>query len=891
MRLHIAAVTAALAVFGGGSAAAPRLSAQEAGGDGVRLFLNRLERIVQQSDASAYTALLAESADRNRAAGFVDDEMIPGISRAVIQERDRGPLAGTLSGDGYRMVVDVFEEYGSRARVATWWLDLTRDRAATGADRWLVADQGRLSAVEDLYRLALSGSAQFTVHNFELNDADLKLTLAEGSVFVSTIDHGTTALVLLGRGDMSFQPAPSTEKTQVRIYSGGDGIETRFDAAYVRINPDDFDRLVARQPLVSRPVDQNDLRAATRIFQEDVSRSYGLDLGDLSRDPWSLVPRPGDLVAEIHTRRFNTLTYSRSSAAAEDISLFTRSGRKTIALYSSPAEAREGNGGKGEPEFEVGHYDIDVAVTPERRWIEGRARLSIRVGANPISSVTLRLADPLVVQSVVSDTYGRLFNMRVKGQDSVVISLPAALQPGSELALTVTYAGRLDLQALDAETAAVGRQQGPPALDVPDLRDQPEPSFVYSTQSNWYPRPAANHFATATLRISVPASLACVASGVLEPDSPVLVTAPDSSRRKVYVFNADQPLRYLAFVVSRFVTARTVPTEFLDVSVETNPGHAKRGREVADRAVEIARFYQSLLGDAPYPSFTVALTENNQPGGHSPGYFAVVNEPTLSSPAFGPRNDPASFDNYPDFFLAHELAHQWWGQAVGWRTYHEQWLSEGFAQYFAALYAEQRPAAGNGGGAAGSGVFRGVMRQMRKWAIDQSDQGPISLGYRLGHIQGDSRIMRALVYDKGALVLHMLRRLMGDDSFFRGLQRFYRMSRFRSVGTTEFRTAMETEGGRPLVRFFDRWIYGSALPRLIFTYRVDGREVLLRVEQVGDVFDVPLTITLQYANRTAVDVVVPVTDRVVDVRVPLAGTLRTAEISRDDFSLASFVRN
>jgi aminopeptidase N len=54
------------------------------------------------------------------------------------------------------------------------------------------------------------------------------------------------------------------------------------------------------------------------------------------------------------------------------------------------------------------------------------------------------------------------------------------------------------------------------------------------------------------------------------------------------------------------------------------------------------------------------------------------------------RNDPAMFRNYPEFFLAHEAAHQWWGQAVGWKNYHEQWLSEGFAQYFAALYAEHR---------------------------------------------------------------------------------------------------------------------------------------------------------------------------------------------------------
>jgi len=888
MRLQVAVLAASLAIITSSS-----VSSQDTQGDGIRLFLFRLERAVQQSDAAAYGALLTDSADRGRAAGFFDTELVPGMTRVVIQERDRGPLAGTVPGNGYKLVVDAFEEYGDRARVSTWWLDLKRDRDASGTDTtWRIDDQGRLSSVESLYRLSLDPARQFTAHNLEVSDEDLKLTLVEGSVFVSDTDQGPTALVLIGRGDMSFRPTPATEKSQVRIFSGAEAIESRFDAAYVRISPGDFDRLISMEQLVSRPVDQNDLRAADRIFREESPKSFSLEFGDLSRDTWSLLPRSGDLVAEIRTRRFNTLTYSRSLSAREDISLFDRNSHKTIALYSSPANDRDDVplGNEEGAEFTVSHYDIDVSATPDRRWIEGRARLSIRTGADPIANLTLRLAEPLVIQSVFSDEYGRLFNMRVRGQDNVVVALPAILAPNTELTLTVTYAGRLEPQTLDAETIALG-QAGMAHPDPGDILRRPEPSFVYSNQSVWYPRTTTNNYATARLRITVPANFASVASGERDPESPVLVTAKDSSRRNVYVFNAGQPLRYLAFVVSRFGTIQTTATDSFQVSVEANPGHVRRGREVGDRAVDIAQFYQSLLGDYPYPTFTVALVEADLPGGHSPGYFAVLHEP-LSSPAFLPRNDPASFENYPDFFLAHELAHQWWGQAVGWRTYHEQWLSEGFAQYFAALYAQQRGIAGGNPASSGSNaMFRGVMRQMRKWAIDESDQGPISLGYRLGHIQGDSRIMRALVYDKSAVVLHMLRGLVGDDVFFRGLQRFYRTARFRSAGTSDFRAAMERESGRSLGRFFDRWIYGSTLPRLAFSYRVDHQDVVLHIDQVGDLFDVPVTVTLQYADRTSSDVLVPVTERSVDLHVPLTGTLRTAEISRDDMSLASFVKN
>jgi aminopeptidase N len=199
-------------------------------------------------------------------------------------------------------------------------------------------------------------------------------------------------------------------------------------------------------------------------------------------------------------------------------------------------------------------------------------------------------------------------------------------------------------------------------------------------------------------------------------------------------------------------------------------------------------------------------------------------------------------------------------------------LSEGFAQYFAALYAQR---------ARGADTFNGVLRQMRRWAVDESPQGPVYLGYRLGHIRGEGRVFRALVYNKGAMVLHMLRRLMGDDAFFRGLRRYYRLSRFQKVGTDDLRAAMEQECGRPLERFFERWIYGSSLPQVKFSYKVDGSEVVLHAEQVGEVFDVPLTVVLQVGDRKS-SVVVPLTDQTIDMRVPLAGPLRGVELNKDE---------
>src|SRR4029078_2797579 len=119
---------------------------------------------------------------------------------------------------------------------------------------------------------------------------------------------------------------------------------------------------------------------------------------------------------------------------------------------------------------------------------------------------------------------------------------------------------------------------------------------------------------------------------------------------------------------------------------------------------------------------------------------------------------------------------------------------------FAALYAERER---------GADQFASVMRQMRRTAIEASPQGPVYLGYRLGHIKADGKGFRALVYNKGAVALHMLRRLVGDDALLAGPRDVRATWPHQNAGTGDFRAAMETASGRPLDRFFERWIFGS----------------------------------------------------------------------------------
>ena len=252
----------------------------------------------------------------------------------------------------------------------------------------------------------------------------------------------------------------------------------------------------------------------------------------------------------------------------------------------------------------------------------------------------------------------------------------------------------------------------------------------------------------------------------------------------------------------------------LNLSVEANPRQVQRGRELGDRAADIARFYHSIIGDVPYPAFTIALVESDLPGGHSPGYFAALNQPLPSSPLVW-RNDPAAFSSFPEFFLAHELAHQWWGQAVGWRNYHEQWLSEGLR---AVLRGALRAASSSGDDV------------VRVRAAPDAQDGAWTSRIRVPSISdtaSDTSATKAACSARWCTT--RARRCCtccgawsATSRSSAGCAGSTATSRFHKAGTEELRAAMEAEIGMSLERFFERWIYGSTLPKLKVGYRAEG---------------------------------------------------------------------
>lgn len=874
------------------SAQTPQVRPMQA--DGVVRLLADLEGALTTNNVDEFIRLTSTILPTAEMAAFAGSSFGEGQTSAAVRERDRRP-----SGFGYTVLVEVLIGRGRVGRISTWQL-LVQPRVDE-IDRYEIAGATAVAAVDGLVRLDLDTTQQFAARDLTFRAPGLTVRMT-GAVFLAQVEAGATALVFRGRGEMLFAPDNAAEQVQVRAFSGAPALDTPIEMAYLRLSPGDFSRHLASAQLVPVATNPADLARARALFDEFNTRSYTLNLGDLTSERWSLLPPDGDVLAELRTKRFGTLTYVRASDDPEDVSLFDRARGRNISVYAS-AERLETRGRYYSEDdaaaYDVQHYAVEAHFDPEREWISGRGSLRIKTRRNELSSLSIKLAESFVVTSVSSPSFGRVLALRISGQSGILVGLPKSVPRGTELVLDVFYSGKLAPQNIDREAMVVSPdgQQVPEPLDRPIL---PEPRYLYSNRAYWYPQAPITDFATASLELTVPAQFQIVASGSLV--SSVVTPVPEGSTRggdaraeRTVRFLADRPLRYIACVISRFVPVGRArakvpavassaltnapiaesPAGFVNLDVVATPRLMRANRALPERTANIVEFFASEIGEAPYPDFTLAALDAEIPSGHSPAYFGVWNQPTLPT-SLSWRDDPVALNGHPFFFLAHEVAHQWWGQAIGWKNYHEQWLSEGLTQYFAVRYV---------GHDRGPETERAMFAQMRGSALALSKHGPVDFGYRLGHIQNDGRIFRGLVYNKSAMVLHMLRRFIGDEAFNRGIQRFYKTHRFQKAGTGDVRAAFEAETSVPLERFFERWIHGFTIPEVQLNWRMDSpTELVVRVAQLGETFDFPLTVTVQFANGSTAQHTLAVSTQLHEARIPVDAPVRRVD-TRDDLSL------
>jgi hypothetical protein len=712
----------------------------------------------------------------------------------------------------------VFTVTEPRARVEQWGLQLEKHD-----EGWVLTGREDQGQVEGLVHLSLDPSG-YRSDGLIMHLEDFELRMIRGTLFMSPPLLGPTVLVFVGEGEVRFSPRPPAEQEQLRHFCGQRELKERVRAAFVRLHPAGLHRVLDGAQLEPDPRAGERWDEAQRFYRDQVQRAFVLDT-TLPRSPWWLLPSLGDAVVTFATRKHGTLTLTTSSGDPEDISLFDRARHLQICMYPSGGRSTRYSEDANQA-VDILHHDLRVRFEPERFGISAEDTVRLRLLV-PTSNLRLRLDDALQVVSVTSREGGNHLFFRVRDQGSLVVSLGPLSGVVGEVALTVRYAGIHNPAPIDQELL----QTAKPTADTGEENVRIETAVVYTNRTAWYPRNNTDDYARARLRFDVPVGFSVVTGGEK-------VSARVEGSRTHLEYRQEQPGKYLTAAVGRFEDVGMRQEGDLAVRGFGLPRTRGTARGLLPYAQEVLRFYAEEFGPCPYSFLNLAVLEGQTPGGHSPPGMVLIQDRPSFLFKHGLRDDPANFSDVPGFFLAHELAHQWWGQGVAGQNYRERWLSEGAAQYAAALWVRR---------SRGEDAFRGLLARMGRWALRHSPQGPINLGHRLGHLQGDPQIYRAVVYDKGAYVLHMLRAIVGDDAFLKGMRQFQAQHRFAKAGTDDLREALEAASGKDLEPYFREWVYGTALPLLRVSHRTERTAEGFRTTIEVRPRDLPGPVPLQLA--------------------------------------------
>jgi hypothetical protein len=781
----------------------------------------RLQAAWSARDLNAYLALFAFPDEADRVAEL---EAVAPHFAAAVSQLEVQPSVG--SEPRARVAAQAFSSTEPRARVEQWVYLLER-----GPDGWVAAGREARGRIEGLVHLSIDPQA-YRADGLTLRLEDFELAMTRGTIFTTPSELGPTAMVFVGDAQVRIRPRPEAERDQLVQFAGRPELVEPVRAAFVRIHPADLHRVLVPARLTPDPGASPRLAAARRFWDEQASRSFLLD-ANLPGSPWWLLPGLGDASVSFHTRR-GTLTFTVSTSEPETISLFDRQRRRQILLYPTAGGSTDYNEDDGR-EFDLLHHDLSVRFDPARRALEGEDTLRLRVLA-AAPTIRLRLDESLRVHSIRSPQGGEHLFFRVRGQDSVMVSLGALAGYIDEFALTVRYGGVHAPEPVEQEVIQAG--------SLSEDEFQIEDVLVYTNRTVWYPRGGLDDYALATLRFEVPAGHTVVAGGER-------VRARTEAGRTRVEYRQDQPGKYISVAVGRLQEIGERSEGSVALRAFAVPRARNEGVRMLDAAGGILRFYEREFGPCPYPRLNLALIESATPGGHSPpGMVLLAQRPVLLRRSL--RDDPANFTDVPGFFLAHELAHQWWGHGVAGQNYRERWLSEGLAQYAAALWVRHH---------LGERPFQDVLERMARWALRAADKGPIHLGHRLGHVKGDPQIYRAVVYDKGAYVLHMLRGVVGEDAFRRALSDFQARHRYGKAGTSDLRAALERASGLELAAYFEAWVRGTEIPSLEYGWHVEpvagSYRTTVEVTARGLPGPVPLRIDLEASGLEPRTVILP----------------------------------
>lgn len=480
--------------------------------------------------------------------------------------------------------------------------------------------------------------------------------------------------------------------------------------------------------------------------------------------------------------------------------------------------------------IDVLNYDAAIEPDLAAKTITGVVSIKFMSRAGNLSEIVLD-AQELQIEEVSED--GAAIKFEVK-EGKITIRLARAAREGEARTLKISYKGK-------------------PTRGLKFYDDH-----LYAAYNT--PRWMVCNFepgdrATIVLRLTLPENFKAVANG-----EPVLKKSLQGSRAQ-YIWREDAPVPpyvygFAAGLFQEVIRSKgKVQLFFLARSIYT-PSEVER---IFVDTADMLDFFERRAG-RPYPEkrYTQVLASGNVMQEMSA--FTALRENYGREILTEPREN---------WLIAHEFAHQWWGIRVSCAGWADFWLNEGFAEFMMSAYREHRFNRDE--------YDRDMEMARTSYARLRASGKDRSLAYR--EAITESQAGGAIVYDKGALVLNLLRYELGEDAFWRGVRLYTSRNFGRSVVTNDLQKALEESSGKSLTLFFEQWIYGARLPDIFARHRVEGGEVVIELEQRQDaLWHIPLQVAVETTRGGRESRRIDLAAKKQEVRFRLAGQLLSVRV-------------
>ncbi len=453
-----------------------------------------------------------------------------------------------------------------------------------------------------------------------------------------------------------------------------------------------------------------------------------------------------------------------------------------LVLLATPSRAAE------KARLRVDDYRIEAELDPHLHQITARAKVKF-TALQDISVAVFELHNDLRVTKVTDEKNQPLSAERVTQDSTVRVPLPAGLSKDASTTLTFEYDGTLE----NADNSPV------PGLKLAYIGDDTT-YLLYA--GRWFPVSGygLNRF-TSTISVTLPAHMLVVGSGHSSVTDAAASKKPNASvlPTKTFTFVSSKPSFPGTIVAGVFAPEYKSDEAGMDLHVFFKPTHQTLAPAYTTTAVQEFSYFITLYGLPP--SQKLNLVE-----------LPADTLPYLWAPEIAGLAGPSITEKTNYRLLSDAIAHQWWGVSVSPATKDDWWLSDGFSRYSEAMYVE------NAAGAAG---LEEAVKDMSVGALAY-DTVPLSQASKLDIFSTE---FQSLATDKGAMILHMLRSVLGEDKYNKTMREFAAQFAGKSATTDDFREVAEKNNGQQLTWFFSQWLDSTGAPEFkvkYTTYRLGG---------------------------------------------------------------------